>query len=86
MDLGRLKPFDSDFNYMYGRQAEVMGIGGTDADAVMIIQRLNAQGEVIQTLLRNIEKPNEVFLIDGRYVPEEGPLPKERIKKVFTIK
>ncbi len=85
VDLGRLKVFDPEFSYIYGRQAEVMGIGGTDPDAVMLVQRINAEGNVIETLLRNIEKPNEVLLIEGRYVPSEGPLPPERIKARFDL-
>ncbi|WP_041577596.1 Fic family protein [Bdellovibrio bacteriovorus] len=85
VDLGRLKAFDPEFAYTYGRQAEVMGIGGTDPDAVMLIQRLDAAGKVMETLLRNIEKPNEVMVIDGRYVPGEGPLPTERIKERLLI-
>ncbi|MEK2688765.1 Fic family protein [Bdellovibrio sp. GT3] len=85
VDLGRLKAFDPKFSYTYGRQAEVMGIGGTDPDAVMLIQRLDAKGNVTETLLRNTDKPFEVMVIEGRYVPGEGPLPKERIKERLTI-
>ncbi|WP_413581514.1 Fic family protein [Bdellovibrio sp. HCB288] len=85
VDLGRLKAFDPNFSYKYGRQAEVMGIGGTDPDAVMLIQRLDAKGNVTETLLRNTDKPFEVMVIEGRYVPGEGPLPKERIKERLTI-
>ncbi|WP_291515729.1 Fic family protein [Bdellovibrio sp. ArHS] len=85
VDLGRLKAFDPEFSYTYGRQAEVMGIGGTDPDAVMLIQKLDATGKVMETLLRNVEKPNEVLVIDGRYVPGEGPLPTERIKERLLI-
>nr|BFD59669.1 hypothetical protein CKG001_17760 [Bdellovibrio sp. CKG001]BFD63032.1 hypothetical protein BdHM001_17130 [Bdellovibrio sp. HM001] len=85
VDLGRLKAFDNDFAYTYGRQAEVMGIGATDPDAVMLIQRLDATGKVMETLLRNIEKPNEILIIEGRYVPGEGPLPTEKIKERVFI-
>ncbi|WP_413587598.1 Fic family protein [Bdellovibrio sp. HCB274] len=85
VDLGRLKAFDPNFSYTYGRQAEVMGIGGTDPDAVMLVQRLDAKGNVIETLLRNTDKPFEVMVIEGRYVPGEGPLPKEKIKERLTI-
>jgi hypothetical protein len=85
VDLGRLKAFDPEFSYIYGRQAEVMAIGGTDPDAVMLIQRLDSKGNVIETLLRNREVPNEVLVIEGRYVPEEDPLPDNRIKERITI-
>jgi hypothetical protein len=86
VDLGRLKAFDNDFAYTYGRQAEVMGIGATDPDAVMLIQRLDATGKVMETLLRNVERPNEIMVIEGRYVPGEGPLPTEKIKERLFIR
>ncbi|KYG64144.1 hypothetical protein AZI86_13920 [Bdellovibrio bacteriovorus] len=85
VDLGRLKAIDPEFSYIYGRQAEVMGIGGTDADAVMLIQRIDAKGNVIETFLRNTEKPSEILLIEGRYVPSEGPLPPGKIKARYSI-
>ncbi len=85
VDLGRLKAIDSEFSYIYGRQAEVMGIGGTDPDAVVLVQRLNAKGEVIETLLRNFDKPNEILVIEGRYVPGEGSLAESRIKERVLI-
>lgn len=85
VDLGRLKAFDPDFSYIYGRQAEIMGIGGTDPDAVMLIQRIDAKGAVIETLLRNVDKPDEILVIRGRYVPGEGPLPTDKIIERVTI-
>jgi hypothetical protein len=72
VDLGRLKAFDSSFSYIYGRQAEVMGIGGADPDAVQVVQRINELGEVIHTLLRNPRNPNEILKLEGRFVPGEG--------------
>lgn len=85
VDLGRLKAFDSKFSYIYGRQAEIMGIGGTDPDAVVLIQRIDAFGNVTETLLRNFEKPNEILLIEGRYVPGEEALSAGRIKQRFQL-
>lgn len=85
VDLAQLKYFDPRFEYKYGRQSEVMGIGGADPDAVMIVQRINAEGQVIETFLRNPEKPDEVLLIEGRYVLNEGPLPQERIKHRYSL-
>lgn len=85
VDLGRLKVIDSEFSYIYGRQAEVMGIGGTDPDAVVLVQRLDAKGDVIETLLRNFDKPNEILVIEGRYVPGEGSLEASRIKERILI-
>lgn len=66
IDLGRLKAFNEDFDYIYGRQAEVMGIGGTDPDAVMIVQKINAEGEVEKTFIRNPKDPNEVLIVNGK--------------------
>lgn len=85
IDLGRLKAFDDSFSYIYGRQAEVMGIGATDPDAVMLIQRLDAKGKVLETLMRNPQKPNEVLRIKGRYLPTEGPLSKDQIIEKYKI-
>lgn len=79
VDLGRLKAFDSKFSYIYGRQAEVMAIGGTDPDAVMIVQRISSTGDVEKTYYRNPAQPNEIFVINGRYVPEMGALSKDQI-------
>ncbi|MFP5519983.1 MAG: Fic family protein [Bdellovibrionia bacterium] len=79
MDLGRLKAFEESFSYKYGRQAEVMGIGGVDPDAVVLIQRIDAKGQVIETLYRNPEKPNEILIIKGRFVPGETPLENQNI-------
>lgn len=85
VDLGRLKAFDPEFSYIYGRQAEVMGIGGTDPDAVALVQRLDAKGNVIETFFRNFDKPNEILLIEGRFVPGEDPIPMNKIKQRFTL-
>lgn len=85
VDLGRLKAFDSSFSYIYGRQAEVMGIGGTDPDAVMLIQKIQADGNVEKTFYRNPENPSQILVISGRYLPEEGQIPTERILEKFLI-
>lgn len=85
VDLGRLKAFDSNFSYIYGRQAEVMGIGGTDPDAVMLIQKIQADGSVEKTFYRNPENPSQILVISGRYLPEEGNVPTERILEKFMI-
>lgn len=85
VDLGRLKVFDSRFSYIYGRQAEVMGIGGTDPDAVMLIQRLAADGSVTHTFIRNPKNPNEILKVSGRYVFEDGALDPSRILERFAV-
>ncbi len=85
IDLGRLKPFESEFSYIYGRQAEVMAIGGTDPDAIMLVQSIDSLGEIEKTYYRNINKPNEIFIIKGRYVPEMGLLDPKTIISKFVI-
>lgn len=85
VDLGRLKAFDQDFSYIYGRQAEVMGVGGTDADAVMVVQRIGADGEVMHSFVRDSNNPSQVLMIAGRYVPGEGAIPADKVLKRFDI-
>lgn len=79
VDLGRLKAFDPRFSYTYGRQAEVMAVGGVDPDSVMLIQRINEKGEVTSTLYRNPNQPSEILEIRGRFVPTEENLTADRI-------
>lgn len=86
VDLGRLRSFAPDFRYTYGRQAEVMGIGGTDPDAIVLIQRINSEGEVVHTFYRNPEKPNEILKIRGRFVPGETILETEKIEEIIELK
>lgn len=86
VDLGRLRAFEGSFSYDYGRQAEVLGIGGTDPDAVMIIQRIGADGEVIHSFVRNPDQPDQILKIVGHYVFEDGPLPKDRIAEIYLIR
>lgn len=86
LDLGRVKPFNPEFSYEYGRQQEVMAIGGADADAVMIVQRINAQGEVQQSFVRDAQNPHLVHKIKGRYVHTEGPLNSEMILQTYDLR
>lgn len=86
VDLGRLRSFAPDFRYTYGRQAEVMGIGGTDPDAIVLIQRINAEGEVIHTFYRNPENPAEILKIEGRFVPGETVLDPRSILEIIELK
>lgn len=86
VDLGRLRAFEQSFSYEYGRQAEVMGIGGTDPDAIMIIQRIDADGEVADTFVRNPEQPDQIFKIAGHYLLTDGPIPKDRVTEGYLIR
>ncbi len=85
VDLGRLKQLRGDFSYKYGRQQEVMGIGASDPDSISVIQRIDAEGEVIETFLRNPDKPNEVWLVKGDIRPGETPTSENLIKTINLI-
>jgi hypothetical protein len=81
VDLSRLRQVAEDFRYRYPRQAEVMGIGGTDPDAVVLIQKISDKGQVTETFYRNPENPNEILVIEGRFVPGEKDLQSAIIKE-----
>jgi hypothetical protein len=82
VDLGRLKQMRPEFSYKYGRQQEVMGIGASDPDAISIIQRIDADGSVIETYLRNPQKPEQVWLVSGDIRPGEVPTSENLIKTI----
>jgi hypothetical protein len=75
VDLSRLKVIDDRFSYKYPRQAEVMGIGGTDPDSVMVVQVINPRGHVDLSLVRNPEKPSEVWILKGDFNAFESKTP-----------
>jgi hypothetical protein len=77
--LGRLKQLYPDFSYKYGRQQEVMGIGAADPDSVMVVKDLNADGTVRTSYVRNVEIPNEVWVVKGDFNPDQGAPPVERL-------
>lgn len=79
VDLGRLHQIDESFSSKYPRQVEVMVVGGVEPDAVMIVQRINADGSVSHTFARDLQNPNIVHIISGRWVYEDGALPQDRI-------
>ncbi len=73
VEISRLRhagPAFEKFSYMYPRQKEVMAIGAADPDSVMLVQRVGAKGEVVQSWVRNPERPGEVWIIKGEYQPE----------------
>lgn len=75
VDLGRLKQLEPRFSYKYGRQQEVMGIGAADPDSISVVQRLGADGEVIETYARNPDNPGEILVLRGQYDAEAGQSP-----------
>jgi len=86
VDVGRLHQLNQEFKYKYGRQAEVMGIGGADPDSVMFVKQVNAAGEVEFTYARNPLQPNQVWKVNGDFKPvgEQVPL-HTQIVDVFEI-
>jgi hypothetical protein len=84
VDLGRLKQLREEFSYKYPRQQEVMGIGASDPDSIRIIQTIKADGSVEFTYLRNPQKPNEIWVIEGDFDPNAVPN-KKQIQKILTL-
>ncbi len=82
VDLGRLKQVRPEFSYKYGRQQEVMGIGASDPDSIMIIQTLDADGTVALTYLRSTEDPSLIYVIKGDAQPMSKPEPTQIIKSI----
>jgi hypothetical protein len=77
VDLTRLKQLRDEFSYKYGRQQEVMGVGGADPDSVMFVQTIDADGSVILSYVRSPENPHKIYVIRGEAsewpVPTRGP-------------
>lgn len=85
VDLSRLRQVAEDFRYRYPRQVEVMGIGGTDPDAVVLVQRISENGDVMETFFRDPENPNQVLIIEGRFVPGETDLNQMKVKERLSL-
>ncbi|WP_127717445.1 Fic family protein [Halobacteriovorax sp. HLS] len=81
VDLARLKQMRPEFSYIYPRQREVMGVGATDPDAVMVIQTIDEAGEVILSYVRNAKKPNEILVFDQE-VNEISSIGKRPIRRI----
>jgi len=82
VDLARLKKLRSDFSYHYPRQKEVMGVGAADPDSIMIVQTIDAKGNVIKSYLRNPNSPQEIWVIKG----EASTLPSDQSNVLEIIK
>lgn len=84
VDLGRLKQVRNDFSYMYGRQQEVMGIGGADPDSVMTVQLIDEEGKTIKTYVRDVNDPKRILLLDGD-VEDFYNIDESKIEKVIEL-
>jgi len=67
VDLSRLKQVRPEFSYSYGRQKEVMGIGGADPDSIHLIQTIDENGNVIRSYIRNHNQPDEIWVVAGDF-------------------
>ena len=67
VDLSRLKQVRPEFSYSYGRQKEVMGVGGSDPDSIQLIQTIDENGDVIRSYIRNHNQPDEVWVVAGDF-------------------
>jgi hypothetical protein len=88
LDVRRFKFIDPTFSYKFGRQQEIVAIGGIDPDAVMTVQRVDAKLRIITSWVRNPGNPNLVYEIDGGFHPDDGnpaQLPKSKISKIHTL-
>lgn len=64
---GRLRAFSPEYRDVYPRQVEVLGTGASDPDMICVLKVFDRGGEVVNTYLRNPEKPQEVLKISGDY-------------------
>ncbi len=74
IELNTFKGIDFRFSARSGRQHEVAAMGGIDPDILMVAQIINAKGQIVQSLLRDPNCPSEIWLVDGGYHPDHGPL------------
>ncbi|MCF8057692.1 MAG: Fic family protein [Bacteriovoracaceae bacterium] len=81
VELSRLKQLRPEFSYKYPRQVEVMGIGASDPDSVMVVQLIDAEGDAYLSYVRNPKKPSEILVFEGD-VRDEKKLPNNPLKKI----
>ena len=67
VDVGKFGIIDPRFSYKFGRQQEVLAVGGLDPDAIMIVQILDARCKVKRSFVRNPQKPDEIFELIGAF-------------------
>lgn len=83
LDVDRLRQVREDFSKSQKVQ-EVIGIGACDPDAVTIIQKIDVNGEVTFSYLRNKNNPKEIMVIRGEVrddiIPEH-----DKIVKTITL-
>ncbi|MCR9206114.1 MAG: Fic family protein, partial [Halobacteriovoraceae bacterium] len=73
VEIEWMRSLRDNFRYSYGQQREVMGIGAADPDAIMIIKSYDDEGKVIESFVRNPEKPHEIWIVKGDADPGVKP-------------
>ncbi len=85
VDVSRFKALDPRFSYEFGRQQEVLEIGGLDPDAILLVQLLDSRKRVIQSFARNPEKPSEVWQVKGACSPFEKRLRDTNEDRIIAV-
>jgi hypothetical protein len=67
VDVRRLKLVKPDFSYTYGRQQEVMAVGGIDPDMIMTVQLLDETRKTTTCFIRNKNQPSEIWEMKQGY-------------------
>ena len=63
-----------------------MGIGAADPDSIMVVQRIDAEGKVQQSWVRNPDHPSQIWVVRGEFYPEAGKTPPaELLEKVVGL-
>ncbi len=71
IDLTRLKQLYPEFSYQYGRQQEIMGVGGADPDSVEIVQLIDENGDVEMNYFRDPREPSQILVFKGEFNPSK---------------
>ena len=65
VDVRRFRFLDPRFSYKFGRQQEILAIGGIDPDAVMVVQLLDRRRKVERSFVRSRSSPSSVYEFTG---------------------
>jgi len=84
VDVRRLKMVHPKFSYEFGRQQEIMAVGGIDPDIIMTVQLLDSKRRVERTFVRNPERPDEILEVLGEVKPNASALAEVSPKKVVA--
>ncbi len=83
--VGRFKILEESFSYKFGRQQEILAVGGIDPDVVMVVQLLDPKRKIERSFIRNPERPAEVWEVKGGVHPQSVPLHKIPKREIIAI-